>query len=38
MKTKDKVIIFRISGRFANKPCQVNKKCEYFENVVINGI
>ena len=38
MKTDDKVIIFRISGRFANKPCQVNKKCEYFDNVVIQGI
>jgi len=38
MKTENKVIILRISGRFANQPCQVNKKCEYFDNVVIQGI
>jgi hypothetical protein len=38
MKSTDNVLIFRISSRFANKPCQVKKKCDYFNNIVIPGI
>ena len=34
----NKVIIFRILSKFANKPCQVDKKCDYFNNIVVPGI
>jgi hypothetical protein len=34
----NKVIIFRILSKFANKPCQVDKKCDYFNNIVAPGI
>lgn len=38
MKTVDRVLIFKIKSKFAGKPCQVKKKCDYFDNIVISGI
>ena len=38
MSICNKVIIFRILSKFANKPCQVDKKCDYFNNIVAPGI
>ena len=38
MSICNKVIIFRILSKFANKPCQVDKKCGYFNNIVVPGV
>ena len=38
MSSSNKVLIFRILSKFANKPCQVDKKCDYFKNIVVSGI
>ena len=38
MSSSNKVIIFRILSKFANKPCQVDEKCDYFKNIVMPGI
>ena len=38
MSTHNKMIIFRILSKFANKPCQVEKRCDYFNNIVVPGI
>ena len=38
MSSSNKVLIFRILSKFANKPCQVDKKCDYFKNIVMPGI
>ena len=38
IKTKDSSLIFNISSKFANKSCQVDKKCKYFDKIVIPGI
>ena len=38
MRTNNNKLIFRISSKFANKSCQVDKKCRYFDNVVTPGI
>lgn len=38
IKSSDKKIIFRILSKFANKPCQVDKRCDYFNNIVALGI
>ena len=38
MKTKNKVLIFKVSSKFAGKVCQVNTKCDYFDNIVLPGV
>ena len=38
MNSSNKVLIFRILSKFANKPCQVDEKCDYFNNIVVPGI
>ena len=38
MSSRNKMIIFRILSKFANKPCQVDKRCDYFNNIVAPGI
>ena len=38
MNSSNKLIIFRILSKFANKPCQVDEKCDYFNNIVVPGI
>lgn len=38
MGSSNKVLIFRILSKFANKPCQVDEKCDYFNNIVVPGI
>jgi hypothetical protein len=38
MKRSNSLLVFRISSKFANKPCQVRKKCDYFNNIVIPGV
>jgi hypothetical protein len=38
MNSCNKVLIFRILSKFANKSCQVDKKCDYFNNTVVPGI
>ena len=38
MSSSNKVLIFRILSNFANKPCQVDEKCDYFNNIVVPGI
>jgi hypothetical protein len=38
MKRSNGMLTFHISSKFANKPCQVKKKCDYFNNIVIPGV
>ena len=38
IRTDNNKLIFRISSKFANKSCQVDKKCRYFDNIVTPGI
>ena len=38
MSSSNKLIIFRILSKFANKPCQVDEKCDYFNNIVVPGV
>jgi len=38
MNNSNKVLIFRILSKFANKPCQVDKRCDYFNNIVMPGV
>jgi len=38
MSSRNKMIIFRILSKFANKPCQVDKRCDYFNNIVVPGV
>jgi hypothetical protein len=38
MRTYNNMIIFRISSKFADKSCQVDKKCRYFDDIVTPGI
>ena len=35
---KNGILYTKVRKKYANKPCRVDEKCSYFENIVVPGI